>query len=180
MNLSVTIEGQERLLHAFNVVAQDVSDFRRVPKAVHAILDIVRRSAREQILTKGRHGGHPYPPHAPSTIESIASRNSQGFNSIGELLRSSDALFQAVGTKGAPGGVERVDEDEIVVGTDLKSKSGFPYPVAHQVGGGQLPQRMIYDMNEQDEKDMTKAFKAGLMGNWEPLGFDFKGAEIPF
>ena len=180
MNLTVTVEGQERLLHSFDVVAQDVSDFRRVPKAVHAILDRVRLMAREQILSKGRRGGHPYPPHAPSTLESIRSSNAGGFNRIGELLRASDALFQAVGTSGAPGGIERVEAEEITVGTDLKSKNGFPYPVAHQLGGSHLPQRMIYDPTERDAKDMASAFKAGLMGNWEPLGFEFKGTEIPF
>lgn len=180
MQLSINTEGQERLLRAFTVVAEDASDFRRIPKAVHAVIDYTRLMAREQITSKGRRGGHPYPPHAPSTIEKIRSGNTGGFNTIGELLRASDALFQAVGTSGAPGGVERVTEDEITVGTDLRSKGGFPYPLAHQRGGPQLPQRMIYDPTERDEREIVKVFKLGLEGKWESLGFEFKGTEIPF
>lgn len=43
-----------------------------------------------------------------------------------------------------------------VYGTEVRSNSGFPYPGAHQAGGGNLPQRKFIFLNRNDLRQLVR------------------------
>lgn len=175
MQLTVTAQGVEQLTRDFKGAAGDAADLRKLG-VWRPVQDVVLTMAREQILSKGSRGRHPYPGHAPSTIKNIISSNRQKFQSIGELLRRTDAMFRAVGTRGAPHGILIEEAQQLTMGTDLI------YAGMHQAGGPRLPQRMIYDPTEKDEKEIGVAMKRGMANKWVDRGLDYKetSTDIPF
>lgn len=175
MRLSIEAHGEEQLSRDFKGAAGDASDLRRLG-VWRPVSDVVLTMAREQILSAGRRGGHPYQKHAASTVQNIISQNRRRFQGIGELLRRTDAMFRAVGTRGAPHGILIEEAQELTMGTDLI------YAAMHQRGGTRLPQRMIYDPTEKDEKEIGRAMKQGIAGKWEDRGLDYRetSSDIPF
>lgn len=178
MNLSIEITGAEKLDFALRGVAEDISDFRKVARPVS---DEIYSIVREQFSTQGARAGSKWPKRSDAYLASLTRLNRGGFRSIAEPLRSSDALFRAVTTRGAPGGIYDPQEDSLTLGTNLTSARGFPYPRAHQQGGDTLPQRRIYDLTERDVQNIGRVIKRAYREEIADRGFDFvDAAEIPF
>lgn len=57
------------------------------------------------------------------------------------MLRKSLAMFNSLCTEAAPGGYSIVAEKFAVIGSEVRSPSGFNYPALHNYGGRVMPQR---------------------------------------
>lgn len=69
------------------------------------------------------------------------------------MLRRKDTYFRAA-TKRAAGNIFEANADQMIWGIDLgyfASRFGFPYPIAHEKGGPNLPQRAIFELLSVNE-----------------------------
>lgn len=82
------------------------------------------------------------------------------------ILRRKDRMYNSLVSKNAPGNVSRVRPLEAEFGTTV------PYARHHQTGGGNLPQREIFRLREQDKRQITKTLHTYLMMQAEELGFE--------
>lgn len=63
-------------------------------------------------------------------ISTLAQKSAQGHDP--RILHATLALRNSLTKRSAPGAVYKVTREELVVGTNVKSKKGFPYAAAHQ------------------------------------------------
>lgn len=163
MNLSIEVIGEERLLRELTGVARDVSDLR---PSWRPVSDEVYSIVRAQFNTEGTRGSGRWPARAASTLDQITSMNSRGFKVVGLPLRRTDALHNAVTTRGGSHSVYEETPDSLTLGTDLK------YAMIHQRGGSKIPQRKIYDLTENDADRMMRILNRGLVVKIKDRGFD--------
>jgi len=177
--ITIEVQGEKQLDIALRGAAKDLSDFRLVALAVS---DEIYSIVREQFATEGGRAGRRWPKRTTAYLDSITRTNRKGFKSLGLPLRSSDALFTAVTTRNAPGGIYDATEEGLTLGTNLKSERGYPYPIAHQEGRGNNPVRRIYDLTDEDGKRIGRIITKALKGPIQDRGFDYTedSGEIPF
>lgn len=68
------------------------------------------------------------------------------------LMERSGRLKQSLVNPFSPGSVHKVDRLSYERGTKVTSDEGFPYPVAHRDGFGDLPVRPILAWDEDDSR----------------------------
>jgi phage gpG-like protein len=173
MKVSIEVEGQEKLDVALKGAAADLANFRIVARPVS---DEIYSIERAQFQTQGQRAGSRWPARSQAYLASLTRLNRSGFRSVAEPLRRTDALFQAVTTRGAPGGVYEESEDSLTLGTSI------PYARYHQEGTLRMPQRKIYDLTERDVQGIGRVIKRAYKRPLADRGFDYRGdsGEIPF
>lgn len=73
------------------------------------------------------------------------------------ILHATLAMRNSLTVRGAPGQVRRITRDEMFVGTDVRSKRGFPYPAVHQnPKRSPLPRRRPVELREADRDNWVK------------------------
>lgn len=173
MNITVEVQGEERLNKALRGVAADLSD---LTPAWRAVSDEIYSIERRQFSTQGARGpAGKWEKRADSTVARYTAINRRGFAVLNETLRRTDATFKALTTRGAPGGIYDPQPSSLTVGTDLKSPKGFPYPKAHQTGAprANIRQRKLYDLTDRDAARLLSILKRGLVGKVKDRGFDY-------
>lgn len=175
MNLSIEVIGEEKLLRELKGVAADVSDFR---PSWRAVSDEVYSIERAQFNTEGSRGSGRWAQRAQSTLDRITSMNSRGFTAkvVGLPLRRTDAMHNALTTRGGSHSIYEETPDSLTLGTSL------PYANIHQRGGGKIPQRKLYDLTEADGDRLMSILKRGLTVKIADRGFDVKTDDggLPF
>lgn len=170
--ISTGVEGEEKLRRAFTGAIADVSDLRPSWKPVS---DEVYSIVRNQFATEGGRAGHRWPKRSDKYLDRLTALNRRGFTTIAEPLRLTGALYDAVGSRGAPHGIYDAQPDSLTLRTDL------PYASIHQKGGPKIPQRKIYDLTDKDADRLMSILRRGLIKKIADRGFDFVGtSEIPF
>lgn len=170
MKLSVGIEGEERLQRALKGTADDLS--APIPPVARPLSDVVLLMVRAQYNSRGRRGptGRAW-TRKQSTIDRYSAMNKRGFKVINQEMRRTDVLYISESTRGGPHGVYIVEDDQLVMGTDL-----FYGKIQQDKGQEQ------YDPTEQDLKDMLRVIRNYQGKQAADRGFDFedRGAGIPF
>lgn len=70
------------------------------------------------------------------------------------ILRRKDVYFRAA-TRKESGNLFEVKPDQMIWGVDLgyfANQFGFPYPIVHERGGKNMPQRQVFEMLGNNEK----------------------------
>lgn len=99
------------------------SSFGDNSEAFAAIAQDFHNMVAEQFSTQGNSGGTPWAPPAPSTLRRCGRAGAS-------LLDVTGALRNSLTDPGAPGSVEEIDGDSLVLGTTI------PYASYHQYGAG--------------------------------------------
>jgi hypothetical protein len=88
--------------------------------------DFLEEEAK-QFDTEGAYASGGWVPLRPSTIAKKAAAGQDL-----RILHATNAMSRSLTVPGAPGQIRRIKRDEMFVGTDVRSKKGFPYPAVHQ------------------------------------------------
>lgn len=113
---SISAQPVEQALAAFQGALRDARP------ALQEIADDFREMIAAQFASEGRAGGTPWAPLAPSTLRRRGSAS--------PILFDSGALFRSLHDAGAPGHIEQIEDQALVLGTNL------PYALFHQTGTG--------------------------------------------
>lgn len=113
---SISTQPVEQALAAFQGALRDARP------ALQEIADDFREMIAAQFASEGRAGGTPWAPLAPSTLRRRGSAS--------PILFDSGALFRSLHDAGAPGHVEEIEDQALVLGSRL------PYALFHQTGAG--------------------------------------------
>lgn len=173
MNISIEVIGEEKLLRELKGVAADVSDLR---PSWRPVSDEVYSIVRAQFNTEGARGSGRWQKRAQSTLDRITSINRRGFSVIGLPLRATNAMHNALTSRGGAHGIYIEEPQELTMGTDL------PYANIHQRGGPKIPQRKIFDLTEKDGDRLMSILRRGLTVKIADRGFDVTSDDggLPF
>lgn len=86
------------------------------------------------------------------------------------ILRRTDRMYNSLVRKNAPGNVSRVRPLEAEFGTTVS------YARHHQTGTANMPAREIFQLREQDKRQITKTLHTYLMMQAEEAGFEARAA----
>jgi phage gpG-like protein len=167
VNISVEVE-DAKLNSALTKLA---GQFGNARPALRAGARVMAGAARENIASRGRSSGHPYPPHAPATLRAIASTNRRGVRSAGELLNATGRLLQSVGTFGGPDSIFEETDDSLTIGTRV------PYARFHQTGTRRMPRRPIYVTSPRVVREVGREVRNSYRDGIKPLGFEYSESE---
>lgn len=81
------------------------------------------------------------------------------------ILRATDALYQSLTIKGAPGNVSIVQPMSADFGTSI------PYAVFHQTGTSRMPARPEILLREEDKRRLVRAVQRHLIATGQSAGF---------
>lgn len=115
---------------------------------------------RQQFDTQGGFSGG-WKPLAESTI---ARKAALGLDP--RILHATLALQRSLTQPGAPGFVRQISRSSMFVGSDVKSKDGFPYPAVHQnPQSSRLPQRRPVELDEAHRRSWMKRIQQFIVGD---------------
>lgn len=126
------------------------------------IADDFLKIERRQFDTQGGYASGGWKPLAASTL---AEKRRNGFDL--RILHRTLAMRNSLTKRGAAGSIRRMSADELVMGTNVRSAKGFPYPAAHQHGAG-VPRRRPIELTEPDKKRWVKWLQQWLITGERP------------
>jgi hypothetical protein len=175
----VSLEVKDSVTRALHGLESDLLNTRRAWRPVSDEIFSIRRA---QFNTAGKRGGTPWAPLKVSTVSAIRRANLGGVRHVGLPGRASDRMFLALTTRGAPGGVYEERNDELVMGVDVRSARGFPYPVAFTKGTKFQPPRPVDVFTPGDQKRLASLFMRSFREPIRDRGFDYRddGGEAAF
>lgn len=110
-----------------------------------------------QFQTEGGFASGGWKELAAATIERKAALDLDP-----RILHATLRMRESLTERTDPDHVRRIDSDEFVVGTKVKSEKGYPYPRAHQRGKG-VPRRRPVELRDQDRRAWVKALQSYVM-----------------
>lgn len=116
-------------------------------------LDIEER----QFATQGMYSGG-WAPLKPATV-----RRKEELGHDPRILHATRALRDSLTNRGHRDHVRRITDDELVVGTSVRSEGGFPYAAAHQNPKKGQTQRRPIEFNEAVRRDFVKIIQNHLV-----------------
>lgn len=156
MNLNLEVFGDRQVSRELLRFGDRATDMR---PAFEDLADDFLDVENQQFSSQGMFSGG-WRPLAASTIE---RKRRAGLDL--RILHATHAMRNALTHKGAKGGVRRIRADEMFVGVDVRSKKGYPYPKAHQLGRG-VPKRRPVEFNEVIRKRWMKRLQRHIIEAW--------------
>lgn len=125
----------------------------------HTLADDFLNIEQKQFSTEGAYASGGWKPLSAAYL---AAKTARGLDP--RILHATLAMEKSLTIRGAPGQVRRITRDEMVVGTSVKSKKGFPYPAVHQNPvTSPLPRRRPIELRPQDRIDWVKRLQTYLI-----------------
>lgn len=156
MNFTIEIFGDKQ-------VDRDLLRFRErsmnmAPAFAALAADFLQQETR-QFDSEGAYASGGWVPLRPSTIAKKAAAGQDL-----RILHATLAMQRSLTVPGAPGQVRRITRDEMFVGTDVRSKKGFPYPAVHQKPiRSPLPRRRPVELRATTRREWIKALQHYLV-----------------
>ena len=99
----------------------------------------------------------------PLKPETIARKIAAGLDR--RVLHASLRLRRSLTSRGAPGQDRLVTNDELRIGSDVRSETGYPYPLVHKHGtrDGRVPARPPIKLTDDRKRRWVKILQAHLM-----------------
>lgn len=155
MNLTIDVFGDTQFSRELLRIGDRAEDMTPV---FRELADDFLQMEREQFDSEGRHSGG-WTPLKPSTIE---SKQRRGLDP--RILHATLALRKSLTVLGAAGQIRKISADELVLGTDVRSEEGFPYPAAHQRPLRGQTRRRIIEFTPFKRVEWTKAIQRHILG----------------
>ena len=144
--LTFSFYGDAQIDRSLARFADTVGDAR---PAWEAMAERFARTNRRQFATEGRHASGGWAPLSPRYAEWKAEHYPGK-----PILEREGNLVESLTRR--PFGVEVIEPDRMVLGTDVRSPEGYPYAEAHQHGTGRMPQRRPVELREQERREWIK------------------------
>jgi hypothetical protein len=127
--------------------------------AFEAIGDSFARVEKRQFSSEGAYGSGGWAPLSP-TYAAWKQRHYPG-----KLTLAREGALEESLTR-RPFGIDVVERQFAIFGSDVRSESGFPYGRAHQKGiPGRLPRRRPIDLPESIRRRWVKVLQRWIMEN---------------
>lgn len=154
IDFGIELEGSVALEKRLDQLRANASDLR---PAFERIRDDFRRMMERTFSSEGgSNASGKWKPLSPG-YAAWKARHYPGKT----ILRLSDKMRDALTGEGE-GAIEEITEGSLTLGADVRSKGGYPYPLAHQEGRGRNPQRKIIDPTPGDIARWMAIMKAHL------------------
>lgn len=153
VRLKFEVSGEKQFDRIFQRFDEDLRDITPIADEIRdAFWDI----ETEQFQSGGAKGASgKWAPLSPGYEAQKIARYGT-FAVIAGVLRATDAMYQSM-TGQTTDTVYQKSKDQIVIGTKL-ARARY-----HQDGGGNLPQRKVIDLSDDQRRDLTKAIQKGLV-----------------
>lgn len=159
VKFSIEIQGKAEFDRAFNRVSSEIEDFTAAWQEIRAWL---KRRLKHQFDTEGANNKWQALSPKYAAAKEIEYPGAK-------ILQRTGLLKESL-TDGNSNTIDRITKSSLDYGTDL------PYAKYHQDGAedgaGNLPQRKIYDFDEQDKTDLTKTVQRELVKIVRAQGFE--------
>lgn len=152
------VAGEVQIARLFSRFADGVED---ISDPLEEIADDFFEVEQRLFDSEGGTGGHgAWAPLSPA----YARWKAKAFPGR-KILVAENRMKQSLTTMTGDS-VREIEQLELKVGTRIRSKRGFPYPVAHQApqAGSSLPRRRPIDIAEGDKRDWTRFVQRYLVG----------------
>ncbi len=155
MQLSLTVDGHKQVSRNLRVLAREIPQLKAV---FDEILDLVQARTQQMFSASGSNitKAGSWPPLSAKTIQARDRRWGYYKNPPNRpgLLRWTGALQDQVTRQTSDSRGEMVHT--------ARSSKGFNYPLAHQRGGGHLPQRVVIDISPATIAEIDRAFQGHI------------------
>lgn len=155
LRLSVELRGYENVKLGLERVRAKIEDlspaFREIQQSFYEM-------EQQQFISRG--GTHSWVALSPK-YEAWKQRHYPGM----PLMELTGSLKKSLV---APGGenIARILPHEARFGTSVRSKRGYPYPMAHQEGRGHNPQRRLIDPSREQLLSWARIIQRHIVRGW--------------
>lgn len=156
MRLDLDVFGDTQFSRELLRMGDRVEDMRPI---FRELADDFYELERRQFDSEGGEASGGWRPLAESTLKRKADMNLDP-----RILHATLALRKSLTERGAPGSIMRITRDELVLGTAVKSKGGFPYPAAHQNPKKGQTQRRVIEFTPMNRVMWVKKIQAYMVG----------------
>lgn len=156
LRLGFEVEGEVQIARTFSRFADGVEDIRDPLEEIADDFFEVEQRLFDSEGSTGEHG--TWAPLSPR-YAAWKANNFPGRRLLVAENRMKQSLTSRTGDS-----VREIDPLELRLGTRIRSRSGFPYPAAHQTGTSKMPRRRPIDVAEGDKRNWTRFVQRYLVG----------------
>jgi phage gpG-like protein len=149
MRFRIEVEGKEQLLSSFLKVEHGLLDLRQLG-AWRLIKTVFHRLLKRIFDSEGSDSAHGKWQQISPKYAVVKQRKYGDM----PILQAGGKMYRAL-TGNTGDTVFEESAQEMAIGTSAKSKSGFPYPKAHQTGTSRMPARPPISFTREQQKELT-------------------------
>lgn len=160
VGIDFEVAGDVQLSRALSLLIDKAHDLRGAWVDIQA--DFIQ-GQKAQFSSQGRAGSGGWAALSPR-YAAWKSRRYPGR----KILERTGKLKKSLTDKNAEGHVFVSSRTAMSIGTAVRSRSGFPYPVAHQKGGRHLPKRPPIELTARQKKTWPKIIQKFIWDAAQP------------